>query len=34
MLEQFEQTGKQALDALEAVHDLKALEEFRIKYLG
>jgi phenylalanyl-tRNA synthetase alpha chain len=34
MLEQFEQVGKQALDELAKVQDLKALEEFRIKYLG
>jgi len=34
MLEQFEQAGKQALDELTRVQDLKALEEFRIKYLG
>jgi phenylalanyl-tRNA synthetase alpha chain len=34
MLEQFEQLGKQALDDLDRVNDLKALEEYRIKYLG
>jgi phenylalanyl-tRNA synthetase alpha chain len=34
MLEQFEQTGKQALDELTGVQDLRALEAFRIKYLG
>ncbi len=34
MLEQFEQTGQQALADLDAVGDLKALEEYRIKYLG
>ena len=34
MLEQFEQLGKQALEDLAKVRDLKALEEFRIKYLG
>jgi len=34
MLEQFEQTGKQALTELEQAGDLAALEEFRIKYLG
>jgi len=34
MLEQFEKTGRQALAALKQVKDLKALEEFRIKYLG
>src|SRR3989339_1351319 len=34
MLEQFEQAGKQALDELARVQDLKALEDFRIKYLG
>ncbi len=34
MLEQFEQIGRQALADLEAVGDLKALEEYRIKYLG
>ena len=34
MLEQFEQIGKEALDDLKNVKDLKALEEFRIKYLG
>ena len=34
MLEQFEQLGKQALEELARVNDLKALEEYRIKYLG
>jgi len=34
MLEQFEKIGKDALADLEKVHDLKALEQFRIKYLG
>jgi phenylalanyl-tRNA synthetase alpha chain len=34
MLEQFEQLGKQALEDLERVNDLKALEEYRIKYLA
>ncbi|MCX5645757.1 MAG: phenylalanine--tRNA ligase subunit alpha [Phycisphaerae bacterium] len=34
MLEQFEQAGKQALAELEQVRDLKALEDFRIKYLS
>jgi phenylalanyl-tRNA synthetase alpha chain len=34
MLEQFEQLGKQALEDLTRVDDLKALEEYRIKYLG
>jgi phenylalanyl-tRNA synthetase alpha chain len=34
MLEQFEQAGKQALADLEQVKDLKALEDFRIKYLS
>ncbi len=34
MLERFEQIGNQALAELEQVRDLKALEEFRIKYLG
>jgi len=34
MLEHFEQAGKQALEELARVRDLKALEEFRIKYLG
>jgi phenylalanyl-tRNA synthetase alpha chain len=34
MLEQFEQLGKEALDDLTRVNDLKALEEYRIKYLG
>jgi phenylalanyl-tRNA synthetase alpha chain len=34
MLEQFEQIGKNALADLEKVTDLKALEDFRIKYLG
>jgi phenylalanyl-tRNA synthetase alpha chain len=34
MLEQFAQAGKQALAELEQVRDLKALEDFRIKYLS
>lgn len=34
MLEQFEKIGKDALTHLEKVADLKALEDFRIKYLG
>jgi len=34
MLEQFEQIGAQALAELQNVQDLKALEDFRIKYLG
>ena len=34
MLEQFEQAGKQALAELVQVRDLKALEDFRIKYLS
>jgi phenylalanyl-tRNA synthetase alpha chain len=34
MLEQFEQVGKEALAELLEVRDLKALEEFRIKYLS
>ncbi|MBP7050505.1 MAG: phenylalanine--tRNA ligase subunit alpha [Phycisphaerae bacterium] len=34
MLDQFEQIGAQALAELENVRDLKALEDFRIKYLG
>ena len=34
MLEQFEQTGQQALEELKTVADLKALEDYRIKYLG
>jgi phenylalanyl-tRNA synthetase alpha chain len=34
MLEQFEQIGKDALAELQAVTDLKALEDYRIKYLG
>jgi phenylalanyl-tRNA synthetase alpha chain len=34
MLEQFEQIGNQALAELQGVRDLKALEDFRIKYLG
>ena len=34
MLEQFKQTGKEALADLEKVNDLKTLEEYRIKYLG
>jgi phenylalanyl-tRNA synthetase alpha chain len=34
MLEQFEQIGKQALEDLSKIRDLKALEEFRIKYLS
>ena len=34
MLEQLEQAGTQALAELEQVRDLKALEDFRIKYLS
>jgi phenylalanyl-tRNA synthetase alpha chain len=34
MLERFEQIGKQALEDLTKVRDLKGLEEFRIKYLS
>jgi len=34
MLERFEQIGREALDELEKVLDLKALEEYRIKYLS
>ncbi|MFZ2148578.1 MAG: phenylalanine--tRNA ligase subunit alpha [Sedimentisphaerales bacterium] len=34
MLEQFKQTGKEALADLKKVTDLTALEEFRIKYLS
>jgi phenylalanyl-tRNA synthetase alpha chain len=34
MLEPFEQIGKQALAELTQVQDLKALEDYRIKYLG
>ncbi len=34
MLEQFEKTGKEALDALKKVTDSTALEEFRIKFLS
>jgi phenylalanyl-tRNA synthetase alpha chain len=34
MLEQFEQIGKEALTELKHVSDLRALEEFRIKYLA
>jgi phenylalanyl-tRNA synthetase alpha chain len=34
MLEQFEKIGKEALNDLKKVKDLKALEDFRIKYLG
>lgn len=34
MLEQFEKTGKEALEALKKVTDPAALEDFRIKYLG
>jgi len=34
MLEQFEQTGKDALTELEGISDLDALEAYRIKYLG
>jgi phenylalanyl-tRNA synthetase alpha chain len=34
MVEQFEQAAGQALAELEQVRDLKALEDFRIKYLG
>jgi phenylalanyl-tRNA synthetase alpha chain len=34
MLEQFEKIGGQALDELQDIADLAALEQFRIKYLG
>jgi phenylalanyl-tRNA synthetase alpha chain len=34
MLEQFEAAAKNALEDLKQVRDLKALEDFRIKYLG
>ena len=34
MLDQFEQTGKDALSELEKITDLSALEAFRIKYLS
>jgi phenylalanyl-tRNA synthetase alpha chain len=34
MLEQFENTGRQALEDLKEVTDLKGLEEYRIRYLG
>ncbi|MHC4122225.1 MAG: phenylalanine--tRNA ligase subunit alpha [Planctomycetota bacterium] len=34
MLEQFEKTGKQALEDLKQVNDTRALEQFRVKYLG
>jgi phenylalanyl-tRNA synthetase alpha chain len=34
VLEQFEQIRAQALAELENVQDLKALEDYRIKYLG
>jgi phenylalanyl-tRNA synthetase alpha chain len=34
MLEQFEKIGANALEDLKKVTDLKALEDFRIKYLG
>jgi len=34
MLERFEQLGRQALDELEKVQDLRALEEYRLKYLS
>ncbi len=34
MLERFEQIGKEALGELQQVQDPKALEDFRIKYLG
>jgi phenylalanyl-tRNA synthetase alpha chain len=34
MLEQFEAVAKNALEDLKQVRDLKALEDFRIKYLG
>jgi len=34
MLDQFEQTGKDALSELEKITDLPALEAFRIKYLS
>jgi len=34
MLDQFEQTSRNALDELKKVNDLATLEHFRIKYLG
>ena len=34
MLEQFEKTGREALDDLKQVRDLESLEQFRVKYLG
>ncbi len=34
MLERFEQIGTEALEELQTVGDLRALEDFRIKYLG
>ncbi len=34
MLERFEQIGREALNELEKVRDLKTLEEYRIKYLS
>jgi len=34
MLEQFEKTGREALEQLKKVTDLKALEQFRIDYLS
>ena len=34
MLEQFEQTGSDALAELQKVGDPAALEDYRIKYLG
>jgi phenylalanyl-tRNA synthetase alpha chain len=34
MLEQFKAIGKDALEDLKAVTDLRALEDFRVKYLG
>ena len=34
MLEQFEKIGKDALELLKNIHDMAALEDFRIKYLG
>ena len=34
MLEQFEEVGQQALEELKTVADPKALEDYRIKYLG
>ena len=34
MLEEFEKIGKEALAEIKKVTDLKALEDFRIKYLA